>query len=175
MVAFQIEDLSRVDQLLRDFEDTYSKSDWNQFFDSPCQEGDLRDIYLCLGLSDFAIENLNVAVSATEYFSVNSEFENSMKIDVLNYSAFYPIAAWREGVKHNTNLYTFSIDGKEYQIDLSNYQKRIKDIADKRFLNIPVLVVDQGEFKFVLTHISGKRASSGNYDVDDFGGYLLVK
>ena len=161
------EDIDRINNLLRDFDHTYSKTQWSQFFGTECQKETMWESRFCVWID---------LVDAREetYFSVHSDYDAGFIADISGYSKLYSLSDSRSKNESDSS-YEFTFGNKKYELNFSPYWDDLYQLREKRIVNKPVLEIEQPTHKFIIDSVSWEKEYSGKNVVDYFDGYLLVK
>ena len=153
--------------MLRDFDHTYSKTQWSQFFGTECQKETMWESRFCVWID---------LVDAREetYFSVHSDYDAGFIADISGYSKLYSLSDSRSKNESDSS-YEFTFGNKKYELNFSPYWDDLYQLREKRIVNKPVLEIEQPTHKFIIDSVSWEKEYSGKNVVDYFDGYLLVK
>ena len=161
------EEVDRINNLLKDFDYMYSKSEWKLLFDVKCQKETMSESRFCAWI-DLA------NVREETYFLVNSDYYDAGFIaDIAGYSKLYSLSDSKSSSKSSS--YEFTFWNKKYELDFSPYWDELYQLHDKRIVNKPVLEIEQPTHKFIIDSVSWEKEYSGKNVVHYFDGYLLVK
>ena len=161
------EEVDRINNLLKDFDYMYSKSEWKLLFDVKCQKETMSESRFCAWI-DLA------NVREETYFLVNSDYYDAGFIaDIAGYSKLYSLSDSKSSSKSSS--YEFTFWNKKYELDFSPYWDELYQLHDKRIVNKPVLEIKKSTYKIIIDSISWEKDYFGKNIINYFNGYLLVK
>ena len=162
-------DIDRINNLLKDFDYMYSKSEWKLLFDVKCQKETMSESRFCAWI-DLA------NVREETYFSVNSDYDAGFIADIAGYSKLYSLYSLSDSKSSSkSSSYEFTFWNKKYELDFSPYWDELYQLHDKRIVNKPVLEIKKSTYKIIIDSISWEKDDFGKNIINYFNGYLLVK
>ena len=160
--------IDRINNLLKDFDYMYSKTEWEPLFDRECQKEIMSESLFCTWI-DLA------NVREETYFSVNSDYDAGFIADIAGYSKLYSLSESDSKSSSKSSSYEFTFWNKKYELDFSPYWDELYQLHDKRIVNKPVLEIKKSTYKIIIDSISWEKDDSGKNIINYFNGYLLVK